>query len=104
MLVFDKDGNYVEQWLAAVGGPQMSDVTGMVVVRPPGEPQRPLISTGSTPTGSIASPLVDIGDALQRDAGPNASPARARRAPPTKKPHEDRPSRRPDDGLAREAR
>jgi hypothetical protein len=88
VVVFTKDGKYDEQWLAAVGGPQMSDVAGMVVEdRTSDNGNGQVFLDWITPSGLYRSPLTDIGDAPQLTPAPNESPTAGPVASPTKKPH-----------------
>jgi hypothetical protein len=85
VVVFDKEGNYVEQWLAGVGGPQMTDVTALVVEDHTSQKNGQVVVDWINSTGIYRSPLSDIGDAIQPTPDPNASPT-ATPAKPTKKP------------------
>jgi hypothetical protein len=85
VVVFDKDGNYVEQWSAGVGGPQMKDVSAMVVEDHTGQQNGQVVVDWINSTGIYRSPLTDIGDAIQPTPAPGSSSPPP--ASPTKKPH-----------------
>ncbi len=88
VVAFDKDGNYAEQWSAGVGGPQMSDVTGMVVEDHTTDGRNgQVIIDWINSTGLYRSPLTDIGDSVQASPAPNESPSASPASSPTRKPH-----------------